>query len=75
MPDPALVSQQRRHRRRGTLSLLVCSMAAYGFARLTFPESDALLFAALRAHDSRPGDAHSHLYLVRNLGWLDTYRA
>ncbi|MEZ4582064.1 MAG: hypothetical protein R3A10_10575 [Caldilineaceae bacterium] len=49
-------SQQRRHRRRGdTVVATVCSMAAYGFARLTFPGGDTLFFfAALCAQGFPP---------------------
>ena len=57
------------------LSLLVCSMAAYGFARLTFPGRDTLFFSLLFAL-MIPAQVTliPTFILVRNLGWLDTYQ-
>ncbi|MCO5245738.1 MAG: carbohydrate ABC transporter permease [Anaerolineae bacterium] len=57
------------------LALLVCSMAAYGFARLTFPGRDLLFFSLLFAL-MIPAQVTliPTFLLVRNFGWLDTYQ-
>ncbi|MEZ4635456.1 MAG: carbohydrate ABC transporter permease [Caldilineaceae bacterium] len=57
------------------LSLLVCSMAAYGFARLTFPGRDVLFFSLLLAL-MIPAQVTliPTFILVRNLGWIDSYQ-
>jgi multiple sugar transport system permease protein len=57
------------------LSLLVCSMAAYGFARLTFPGRDIVFFSLLLAL-MIPAQVTliPTFILVRNLGWLDSYQ-
>lgn len=56
------------------LGLLVCSMAAYGFARLEFPGRDkvfyALLFALMVPFQVT---LIPTFLLVRWLGWLDSY--
>ena len=57
------------------LALFVCSMAAYGFARLTFPGRDLLFFSLLLAL-MIPAQVTliPTFLLVRNLGWLDSYQ-
>lgn len=57
------------------LTLLVCSLAAYGFARLEFPGRNQLFYALLFAL-MVPAQVTliPTFLLVRNLGWLDTYQ-
>ena len=57
------------------LSLWVCSMAAYGFARLTFPGRDIVFFSLLLAL-MIPAQVTliPTFILVRSLGWLDSYQ-
>lgn len=57
------------------LTLLVCSLAAYGFARLEFPGRNQLFYSLLFAL-MVPGQVTliPTFLLVRNLGWLDSYQ-
>jgi multiple sugar transport system permease protein len=57
------------------LTLLVCSLAAYGFARLEFPGRNKIFYALLFAL-MVPGQVTliPTFLLVRNLGWLDSYQ-
>lgn len=57
------------------LTLLVCSLAAYGFARLEFPGRNQLFYALLFAL-MVPAQVTliPTFLLVRNLGWLDSYQ-
>jgi multiple sugar transport system permease protein len=57
------------------LTLLVCSLAAYGFARLDFPGRDKIFYALLFAL-MVPAQVTliPTFLLVRNLGWLDSYQ-
>jgi multiple sugar transport system permease protein len=57
------------------LTLLVCSLAAYGFARLEFPGRNPLFYSLLFAL-MVPGQVTliPTFLLVRLLGWLDTYQ-
>lgn len=57
------------------LGLFICSLAAYGFARLEFPGRDPLFFSLLFALmvPSQVTLIPSFL-LVRWLGWLDSYQ-
>jgi len=49
------------------LTLIVCSLAAYGFARLEFPGRNTIFYALLFA-------LIPSFLLVRWLGWLDSYQ-
>jgi multiple sugar transport system permease protein len=57
------------------LTLLVCSLAAYGFARLEFPGRNKIFYALLFAL-MVPGQVTliPTFLLVRNLHWLDSYQ-
>lgn len=57
------------------LTLLVCSLAAYGFARLEFPGRNQLFYSLLFAL-MVPGQVTliPTFLLVRWLGWLDSYQ-
>lgn len=57
------------------LTLLVCSLAAYGFARLEFPGRNAIFYSLLFALmvPSQVTLIPTFL-LIRNFGWLDSYQ-
>jgi multiple sugar transport system permease protein len=56
--------------------LLICSLAAYGFARMTFKGRDALFATFLLSLMFAGAVTQIPVYLlVRSLGWLDTYWA
>ena len=58
------------------LQLIICSMAAYAFARLRFPGRDWLFLAFLAAL-MIPGQITliPRFLLMRELGWFNTYQA
>lgn len=58
------------------LQLLLCSMAAYAFARLRFPGRDVLFLVYLSAL-MVPSQVTliPNFILVRQLGWVDSYQA